>query len=168
MSIDKEILDFACQFIPEKATIVPERRQEITTEGGLDLRKGYNRIAKAVSLLRAKEIDVSLFIDANKKDILLAKKIGVSTIELHTGPYANAKTQKQIKTQLRKIEEAAFYAYSLGLFVAAGHGLNYDNVEPIAKIKHIEELNIGHSIIAQAVFIGIKPAVQLMLRLIKQ
>ena len=160
LSLAKSILDIACRIKPDEATIVPERRQEITTEGGLDVLKYFSKTCRAVEQLSKAGIDVSLFIDPERKQILAARQSGASIIELHTGKYATARSNSIRRRELTKLKEAARYAQSLGLTVAAGHGLTYTNTLPIARIPGIKELNIGHSIISQAVFEGLKKAVR--------
>ncbi len=164
MSINQDIVDYAIYIKPYSSTLVPEKRKELTTEGGLDLIKNYNRIEKVVKKLQDKGIRVSIFIDPSKRQIEKAKKIGAENIELHTGRYADAKTEQQRQKELKKIKEAAKFAQNLEFFVAAGHGLEYENTKEIVKIKEIEELNIGHSIISRAAFVGIVTAVQQMLK----
>ncbi|MDP8213283.1 MAG: pyridoxine 5'-phosphate synthase [Candidatus Zapsychrus exili] len=167
MSIEKEIVDIACHIKPEQATLVPEKRQEITTEGGLDIIKHFNRIKKAVVLLQKKNIEVSLFIDPVKSQIKKARETGAESIEIHTGSYDLAKTEKSRNSHLRKIKDITKYAVGLGFIVNAGHGLKYHNTKAIAKIPGMNELNIGHSIIARAVFVGLKQAVKEMASIIK-
>ena len=166
MSLNKEIVEIASQIKPKKATIVPERRREITTEGGLDLFKEEKRLSSALNNLKKSHIEVSVFIDPKISQIKKAKQIGLTMIELHTGRYAEAKTKKKREAEFKRIYEAAKFAKKEGFFVSAGHGLNYTNVRKIAKIKYIQELNIGHSIIAQAVFVGLPLAIEEMRRLI--
>ncbi|MDD4182605.1 MAG: pyridoxine 5'-phosphate synthase [Candidatus Omnitrophica bacterium] len=168
MSINKDIVDFALKIKPEQSTLVPERRQELTTEGGIDVvsKNNYKRVEKAVKVLQQEGIAVSLFIDPNKKQIEKAKKIGADLIEFNTGKYSEAKSASEIKRELLKVKQAAKFAKDLGFFVAAGHGLDYENVKAIVKIKEIEELNIGHSIICRSVFVGMVAAVEEMLELI--
>ncbi len=167
MSIAKEIVDIALKVRPDEATLVPERRKELTTEGGLDCVKYAKQISEAVRKLRKKEIAVSLFIDADRKQIGAAVRTGAEFIELHTGEYANAKSGQERQAQLKKLVDATEYAIRSGLRVNAGHGLNYSNVSAVAKIEGIEELNIGHSIISRAVFVGLGRAVKEMLVLIR-
>ena len=167
MSVNKEIVAIAGKIKPDQATLVPEKRQEITTEGGLDVAGNFARIKKTVTFLEEKGIAVSLFVDPTKRQILKSKESGARMIELHTGQYARAKSKSSIKRELEKIRHATDFAHTLGLVVNAGHGLNYINTRPIAKIKHMEELNIGHSIISRAVFVGLKQAVRDMVKLIK-
>ncbi|MDP2905346.1 MAG: pyridoxine 5'-phosphate synthase [Candidatus Omnitrophota bacterium] len=166
MSIAPEIVRIACSLRPDQATLVPERRQELTTEGGLDTRKNFKRVKEAVSALEARKIEISLFIDPDTKQIEAALETGAKIIELHTGRYANAKTSSERRRYLLEIENASSYAGSLGLVVNAGHGLDYQNVSSVARIGEIEELNIGHSIISRAVFIGLARAVEEMKMLI--
>ena len=167
MSVEKDIVDFACRIKPDQVTIVPEKRQEITTEGGLDVRKNLIRIRSVVSRLRAKGIDVSLFVNPDLKQIDASVKAGAGIIEIHTGEYANASLGKARMRQLSILKKAVCYAASLDLEVNAGHGLDYDNVTDVAMIAGINELNIGHSIIARAVFVGIGCAVEEMIGRIK-
>jgi len=167
MSIAKDIVDFACRIKPDQATIVPEKRQEITTEGGLDVKGGEATIKRVVARLQRSGIAVSLFIDPSKQQIDASSKVGATIIEFHTGEYANARSAVARRRQLTILKDATAYAISLGLEVNAGHGLNYDNVKPVARIKGMNELNIGHSIISRAVFTGIRKAVKDMMGLIR-
>ena len=167
MSINKDIVDFALNLMPEQATLVPEKRQELTTEGGIDLIKNYQKVEKAVKRLQEKNIAVSLFIDPSKHQIEKAKIIGAEHIEFNTGKYSESKSPASAKKELMKIKDAAVFAEKQGFFVAAGHGLDYENVKAVAKIKEIEELNIGHSIICRSVFVGMVAAVEEMLKLLK-
>ncbi len=160
MSINKGIVNIAKRIKPDQATLVPERRLELTTEGGLSVYKNNAKIGRVSEELLKKGISVSLFIDPSEREIKATKDIGVNIIEIHTGGYSLAKTQKDVKKEFEKIKHAHFYALSLGFTVNAGHGLNYDNVKPIAKIKGINELNIGHSIISRAVEVGLYNAVK--------
>ncbi len=161
MSIAQGIVDIATDLKPDCATLVPEKREEITTEGGLDVIKGKERIEKAVERLQEKEIKVSLFIDPELEQIKASKEIGADFIELHTGRYANAQGKEQ-ERELKDLVIAKDKAIELGLKVNAGHGLNYQNVSSVAAISGIQELNIGHSIISQAVFVGLEKAVREM------
>lgn len=168
MAVTEEILKIACRVKPDQATLVPERRQELTTEGGLDVAGNLKKISKAVKRLRKKGILVSLFIDPNLNQVKASTKTGAQMVELHTGCYAEAKSKKKKDKELIRISRAAREAKRLGLEVSAGHGLTYQNVSRIAKIYEIEELNIGHNIIARAVMVGMKEAVKEMLDLIKR
>ncbi|HOD12186.1 MAG TPA: pyridoxine 5'-phosphate synthase [Candidatus Omnitrophota bacterium] len=163
MSIHPAIVEIACRIKPDQATLVPEKRQEITTEGGLDVVKNFTEIKKTVAALSARGICVSLFIAPEEKQILRSKETGAHSIELHTGCYANAKTKTQIRRELERIRNAVTLGNALKLIVNAGHGLNYTNTRAIASIKGIEELNIGHAIIARALFVGLPKATQQML-----
>ncbi len=167
MSLNKDILAVALKIKPDEATLVPEKRQELTTEGGLDVIKHFSRITRATRMLQDQGIAVSLFIDPVKKQIQKAYATGARVIELHTGNYDLAPTPKRCAMQLAKIEKMTHYAQSLGLIVNAGHGLKYHNTRAIAKIPGIEELNIGHSIICRAIFVGLKQAVSEMKNLIR-
>jgi len=167
MSINQDIVNIALQVIPDEATIVPEKRKELTTEGGLDVRNNFNKLKNVIKKLKQKGIIVSLFINPDIKQIKLAKEAGADYIEIHTGKYADAGTKIIRKYELQKIKRAANFAHLIGLKVNAGHGLNYENVKSIAKIPVIEDLNIGHSIISRALMIGLDGAVKEMIRLIK-
>ena len=166
MSLASEIVNIACRVKPDQATLVPEKRQELTTEGGLDVLKGFVHTSRAVHQLKKHKINVSLFIEPNKRQIKSACDCGAEIIELHTGSYANALTQKEKKISLAKLMDATVYAQSLGLEVNAGHGLDYANVGPIAKIPGIYELNIGYSIVCYSIFCGLEKAVRRMKKLI--
>ncbi len=167
MSVARGIVDIACYVKPDQATLVPEKRQELTTEGGLDVAADPARIRRTVERLEKSGVPVSLFIDANKKQILAASKTGARFIELHTGRYADAPKPVLQRKYLKELQEATNYARSLGLKVFAGHGLNYDNAGPVAAIVGIEELNIGYSIICRAAFVGLGRAVREMKALIR-
>jgi len=167
MSTSKSIVDFACKIVPQYATLVPEKRQELTTEGGLDLIKNKQKVSGVVKRLKKAGIRVSLFIDPAKKQIKIAKELGVNFIEINTGAFSSAKTKAIANKELKKISEAAKFSKNEGFSVAAGHGLDYENLAEIVKIGEIEELNIGHSIICRSVFIGINQAIDEMISLIK-
>lgn len=162
MSLNKEIVAIARSIKPNQATFVPEKRCEITTEGGLDIARNFRRIQRASDLLQGAGIEVSLFIDPLKRQVDGAKALGVTMIELHTGCYDRARTRAQIRGELDKLQRMTQYARSLGLTVNAGHGLKYHNVKAVARIPGMEELNIGHSIITRAVFVGLEAAVREM------
>ncbi len=166
MSTSEEIIKIACGILPGQATLVPEKRQELTTEGGLDAVTNFKRIKTVCDKLESKGIPVSLFIDPDKKQIDAACKLGVNKIELHTGKYADSRNDDEQKIYLEELKIAAEYAFSKGLQVFAGHGLNYHNVKQVSRIKYIEELNIGHSIICQALIVGLEKAVRQMKDLI--
>ena len=160
----EKIVKLATRIKPFQATLVPEKRQEITTEGGLALRKGDRRITGAIDKLQRAGIRVSLFIDPSLKTIDMARELGVPAIELHTGRYAH--TWRKGDAALNELQRAAKHAKDIGLAVHAGHGLTYDNVRPVAQTPEIEELNIGHSIISNAVFWGLEEAVRRMKKLV--
>jgi pyridoxine 5-phosphate synthase len=160
-----DIVRLACRLRPLQATLVPERRREITTEGGLALRRGDRRLATAIGRLQDAGIRVSLFIDPVRQTIDQAHALGVPAVELHTGRYAHA--WRRGPRALNELRRAAAYAKGLGLAVHAGHGLTYHNVQPVAAISEIEELNIGHSIVSNAVFWGMEEAVRRMKHLIQ-
>ena len=166
MSINNEIVDIARTVKPDQSTLVPEKRQELTTEGGLDVKGKFDQVKRAVERLSEKGIAVSLFIDPAKHQIEASKNAGVKIIELHTGNYADAKDDSAVKRELERLKEATRFGINLGLHVNAGHGLNYHNVVPVAGIEGIEELNIGHAIVARAVLVGIYRAVQEMKALV--
>ncbi len=190
-AIDEEIIDIVCNLKPSRATLVPEKREEVTTEGGLDLEKNFEKIKSAIEKLHKNEIEVSLFIDPTSKSIELSKELKAEWIELHTGSFANIyamlysnlknthhsienlelpKSQllSKLEESLDELRKCSKYAKQLGLKVAAGHGLNYQNTTKILEIKEIEELNIGQSIIARSVFTGLEDAIKEMKNLIKQ
>lgn len=166
MTNTDEMVNLAKEIKPDQVTLVPEKRQELTTEGGLDVIKYEDSIKDTVKELQGKDINVSLFINPVKEQIDGAVRTGARCIELHTGEYANAGTEKQIEAELDKLKSGAIYANKLGLKAYAGHGLNYKNVKMMLDVPHLEELNIGHSIISRALFAGIKKAVKEMIRLI--
>jgi pyridoxine 5-phosphate synthase len=167
MAATDDMVNFALHLKPNDVCLVPEKREELTTEGGLDLIRGYDNIKKVTDKLQNKDIQVSLFINADEKQIKMAKKIGSVAIEIHTGFYADGNDKQQAE-ELNKIIHCANYAASLGLYVNAGHGLHYTNVQQIAKIPQIQELNIGHSIIATSVFLGLSNAVLKMKACIRE
>ncbi|MHA3096882.1 pyridoxine 5'-phosphate synthase [Acinetobacter brisouii] len=162
LAVTDEMVAFAKEIQPHHVCFVPEKRQELTTEGGLDVVGNFEHVKAATQELTAIGCDVSLFIDADVAQIDAAVACGAPTIELHTGAYADAETPEAQQHELQRIIQGAEYAASKGLVVNAGHGLNLDNVAPIAKIPQIHELNIGHSIIADSVFVGLEQAVQQM------
>ena len=164
MALTEEMLEIAATIEPSDICIVPEKRQELTTEGGLDVESQLDKITSACMRLANLNIRVSLFIDPEKNQIDAALASGAPIIELHTGAYANTTGRDQM-VELNRIVDAVSYAHKYGLTINAGHGLHYQNVQPIAQIKDINELNIGHSIIARSIFDGISTAVAEMKRL---
>ncbi len=160
LATSRDVIDHACRLRPFQATIVPERREEVTTEGGRDLREPSGRLTDAIARLTGEGIRVSLFIAPDRATIDTARDLGVPAIEFHTGDYAH--TWRQDGRALAALRDAARHAKSLGLAVHAGHGLTYDNVGPVAEVPEIEELNIGHSIVSAAVMEGMRSAVSRM------
>jgi len=167
MAATEEMQRIALEVKPEITTLVPEKREELTTEGGLEVASRTDFIKSYISRLQKGGIAVSLFIDPDDNQIAAARKSGADWVEIHTGAYANAKTEKDRGREFEKITEAAKLAGSLGLRVGAGHGLNYVNVRKIARIPEVEELNIGHSIISRAALVGMERAVREMKALIE-
>ena len=167
MSTADEIVKIALKVSPDQATLVPENRQELTTEGGLDVIKHKRKIVKVIGRLKQKDISVNLFIDPKKNQIKASKEVGADYIELHTGSYANASTKILRQKELKRIKEAVSYGKQIGIGVNAGHGLDYENVSNIASIPNIKELNIGFSIIAASIFVGIGDAVRQMKKIIR-
>ncbi len=171
MAITKEMIELALKVKPHQTTLVPEKRQEITTEGGLDVVGNFEKVKEAVSKLKEAGITVNIFIDPEEEQIRKAKEAGADAVELHTGAYAEAfaeNDEEKVKRELNRIKKGAKFAKEIGLKVYAGHGLTYKNVKPIAQIEEIEELNIGHSIVANAILLGMKEAVEKMVRLINE
>lgn len=161
MAVTDEMLSFAEEIKPAHACLVPEKREELTTEGGLDVLGQESKIKAACQRLSDAGVEASLFIDPEIAQIDAAKRAGAPVIELHTGAYADTDGQHQLD-ELERLKEAATYAHSIGLIVNAGHGLHYHNVEPIAEIPEFNELNIGHAIIARSLFVGLDQAVREM------
>lgn len=163
-----EMLSIACRTQPEQVCLVPEKREEITTEGGLDVVAGQQRVTDSVKQLQDAGIYVSLFIDPEKDQIEMAKQVGAQAVELHTGTYANAKTDTDRSNELNRLSENGQFAIECGLRLDAGHGLTYSNVIPVAQIPGMSELNIGHSIISRSIFVGMQQAVREMKELINR
>lgn len=166
MAATAGMVRIALRVKPEQATLVPERRQELTTEGGLDVKGQKGRLAKSVRALQKAGITVSLFINPDRAQIDASVEIGVYGVELHTGEYANAKSRRETIREFDRLAEAASHAQKSGLRVFAGHGLHYRNTRPVAELSEIEELNIGHSIVSRAVFVGMRRAVREMLAIL--
>ncbi len=160
MAVTNEMLKFAEQVKPEECCLVPERREELTTEGGLDVAGQLDRVGDACQRLASAKIRVSLFIDADRHQLDAASKCAAPVVEIHTGHFAEAKNATQQAKELQRIVQAVEYGRSLGLQVNAGHGLNYQNVGQIAALSGVSELNIGHAIIARALFTGFDAAVR--------
>ncbi len=167
MGLFEDVIKVAMDVLPHNITIVPERRQELTTEGGLDVIKYFDDVKKYVEEFKSKGITVSLFIDPDDDQIKASKETGAQFVELHTGKYADAKTEEEEKAELDRLIKASETVLNVGLGLNAGHGLNYRNVVPVARINGMNELNIGHSIVARAVFVGFKEAVKEMVSLVR-
>ena len=189
-SVNKEIIDIVCDIRPHRATLVPEKREEVTTEGGLDVQNSFDAVTQSIAKLKENEISVSLFIDPTPTMVELSKKCGADMVELHTGTFSNLyamlysnlasshhaierlkhsrhELHSKVTAALEELQSAAEYAHSLGMEVAAGHGLNYQNVRHIATLDAINELNIGQSIIARSLFCGLDKAVKEMKELLR-
>jgi pyridoxine 5-phosphate synthase len=166
MAATDEMQRIALEVKPEITTLVPEKREELTTEGGLEVASRIAFFTEYIGRIKQGNIRVSLFVDPDDQQIAASKKVGADWVEVHTGTYANARTDRDRAREFDKIVEAAKLAASLGLHVGAGHGLNYVNVKPIARIPEVEELNIGHSIISRASLVGIDRAVREMIALL--
>ena len=160
MAATDEMVQIALKATPKACCIVPERRKEVTTEGGLDVVNQVPEIGAHIAKLSEAGIEVSLFIDPNTEQIQAAQEVGAPVVELHTGEYANALTPEQRELELKRLEEGAVFAQQLGLIVNAGHGLTKFNVPPIASIGGLHELNIGHSLVARALMVGLPEAVR--------
>jgi pyridoxine 5-phosphate synthase len=165
LATSPEIVDIACRLRPYQATIVPERREEVTTEGGLDLGRPNPRLRETIRRLDEAGARVSLFVDPDAAVLDAAKDLGVPAVELHTGRYAHG--WRESDAALEEVRRAARHAADMGLFVHAGHGLTYQNVVPVAAVPEIEELNIGHSIVSRAVMVGMRAAVTEMVHLVR-
>ncbi len=168
MGATKEMISIALDIVPDMVTLVPEKRQELTTEGGLDVVGQRKKIAKAVEKLSQKNIPVSIFIDPDSDQIKTCHEIGATYVEIHTGRYCDAKNDADRESEFQLIASAAEEAYQMGLRVNAGHGLDYQNAGRIAALDTIEELSIGHAVISRAVFVGLDQAVREMLDIVKQ
>ena len=165
MAATEEIVAFAIETLPDMATLVPERRQELTTEEGLDVKGHLHQLRDVVQRLQQHDIEVSLFIDPVPQQIEAARETGADKIEIHTGEYANARTEEKRRQLLDVVRDAARRARELGMGVNAGHGLNYLNLSPVRTITEIEEVSVGHAVIARALFVGMDRAVKEMLAL---
>ncbi len=162
MSVARGIVDIAVKLQPDQCTLVPEKRQELTTEGGLDVVRHRRRVAPAVNRLRRKGIEISAFIEPIADQVRASADVGCHAVELWTGGYAHARTGRARKTALKQLAGAIQVGHQAGLIVHGGHGLTYDNVGPVAALEGFEEFNIGHSIVARAVFVGLREAVRQM------
>jgi pyridoxine 5-phosphate synthase len=167
MACSDEITALACEVKPDQVTLVPERREEVTTEGGLDVVGQRDRVKETIRRLQDAGIEVSLFLDPDLRQINLAQELGADGVELHTGSYALAQGEAR-RRELAALNEAAAEIVTYGMTLHAGHGLNYQNVGPVAQIPQMCELNIGHSIVARAIMVGMEQAVREMKRLIER
>lgn len=167
MAATKEMISIASEIKPDSVTLVPERREELTTEGGLDVISHYELVKRAVDSLKKADISVGAFVDPNPLQIKEAKRVGCDYIEVHTGNYCDAISKQDMEGEYGKILLAVEEAFKLGLSIRAGHGLDYNNVGRIAAIEKIEELSIGYSIVARAIFVGFERAVKEMVALLK-
>ena len=167
MAATDEMLGIASDIIPDQVTFVPEKREEITTEGGLDIIGNQKKLTEAVEIMKKRGIVTSLFIDSDLKQIEMSKEIGAQCVELHTGEYANAKNSMEVEKQYASLVKAASFADEIGLEVHAGHGLTYKNIKKISLIPEIKGLYIGHSIMSRAMYVGLDRAVREMLQLIE-
>jgi pyridoxine 5-phosphate synthase len=167
MAATQEMVKVAYEYKPDMCTLVPERREELTTEGGLDVNSQKDAIARTVKTLKDGDVIVSLFIDPDLDQVKSSHRVSADRVELHTGRYCEARTAKDRQKELSRIVDAAKTAVKLGMGCAAGHGLNYENVRAIARIEEIDELNIGHSIVARAVLVGFERAVREMVEILE-
>lgn len=167
MGLADEIVGIALRVKPDQVTFVPEKREEVTTEGGLDAAADLARVAEAVKRFQGAGIEVSLFIDAERRQVEAAKAVGADHVEFHTGAYANARGLEEVRREVYRLHLAAILAKNSHLHVAAGHGLTYSNVARIANVLEIQEVNIGHSIVSRALFVGIERAVREMKELLR-
>jgi pyridoxine 5-phosphate synthase len=170
MAPTDEMLEIAIKNKPDAVTLVPERRMEITTEGGLDLTKNQKKIQTIIETLKKNNIKVCLFLEPNLEQIKIAKEMGADSIEIHTGRYAHLfhrTIPKRYEEELNRIKESAIYGKNLGLQINAGHGIHYHNVRPLAKIEEISEFSIGHSIVSRSIFVGLEQAIREMSNLIR-
>lgn len=167
MAATREMIEIARKIGPDLVTLVPEKREELTTEGGLDVKGNSGDLDRRIAEIRDAGIEVSTFIDPDITQIKAALEAGAQIVELHTGAYAEAKDEEASEIEAEKVAKAATFASKGGLKVSAGHGLNYRNVVPIAKIREIEEMSIGHSIVARAIMVGMAQAVKEMIELIR-
>jgi pyridoxine 5-phosphate synthase len=168
MAAVESIVDIACAAKPDEATLVPEKREEITTEGGLDVVVHKTAVGKAVERLRAAGIEVSIFVDPDPLQIETSKLLGAHAVEIQTARYSEAHTPQQLENELAALTQATTYARDHGLHVHMGHGLTYTNVQSVARIHGVEELNIGHSIVSRAVLVGMERAVREMKQAIRE
>ena len=168
MAATPEMVKIAIKFLPNYVCIVPEKRSEITTEGGLNLKIKKKYLKKIISFLKTKKIRVALFINPNISDVLLSKKLGADCVELHTGKFCNLfNKKKNYKIEFLKLKNAAFFGKKIGLDIHAGHGLTYESTKKLVKIKYISEFNIGHFIISESIFIGLQRSIKSFIKILK-
>ena len=167
MAATEKIIAIACEIVPDQVTFVPEKREEITTEGGLDVVGNRETLISAVERIKERGIMTSMFIDPDPKQIEMSKEIGAQCVEMHTGEYANAKSVEEAKKHLSSLQKGTTFARECGLEVHAGHGLTYKNIFPVIGIKEIEGFYIGHSIMARAIYVGLDIAVRDMITIMK-
>ena len=167
LACESQVLDIACRVKPDQATLVPERREEVTTEGGLDVLGNRDGVRQAIARLKDAGIFVSLFVDPDAKQIEVSRELGADAVELHTGSYALAKRGAEQERALISLVQAGAMIRQLGMALHAGHGLNYQNVRPVATIEGMRELNIGHAIVSRAVMVGMERAVREMKALVE-
>ena len=168
MAATEEILAIAKRVKPELATLVPERRRELTTEGGLDVVRLRSSLKRAIRQLHESGIQVSLFVDPQRSQIEASWEVGADMVEIHTGEYANTRTSSKKRVMLRQIAAIAKLARSMGLGVNAGHGLDYANIRPVVRIREVEEVSIGHAIMVRALSVGLEEAVRQMAKLVRR
>jgi pyridoxine 5-phosphate synthase len=167
MAATEEMINIALDVIPDLVTLVPEKREELTTEGGLNLKSNFDKLKEAIEKLHSKDVYVSLFIDPEPSNIDLSVELSADIIEIHTGKYSNSISESEQINELSKIGSIARMAAEMGLIVTAGHGLNYYNIIPLLNIPEIREVSIGHSIISRAVFTGLHKAVEDMVKILR-
>ncbi len=167
MAANEEIIEIACEIKPELSTLVPERRQELTTEGGLNVIDNIEHLRETIERLHSSEIPVSLFVEPQIEQIDAAVEIGADVVEIHTGKFANARTEEEMFDELERIRIAVKHAKKLGLGVNAGHGLDYNNVKEFIEIEGVDEVSIGHAVIAHSLFVGLEKAITEMRKLLK-
>ena len=168
MAATDEMIAIASEVVPDQVTFVPEKREEVTTEGGLDVVGNRETLVQAVRRIKDRGIITSMFIDPVPEQIKMSKEIGAQCVELHTGEYANAQSAEEVQKHLSALRKSAIFARECGLEVHAGHGLTYKNISPVARIQEIEGYYIGHSIMARAIYVGLDTAVRDMLSLLKE
>ena len=168
MAATAEMVKIAHELRPDQVTLVPERREELTTEGGLDVVRGRDAVSRVVKTLRDADVLVSLFVDPDPDQVKAAVRVEAQAVEIHTGRYCDARLAADRRRELSRVVDAAKAASKLGLQVAAGHGLHYQNVQPVVAIREIEELNIGHAIVARAVLVGMERAVREMKEILRR